>query len=1229
MNSDSIPLAIRPYFIEIAERLWTGHASVMVGAGFSKNSINKADQNKGMPNWNELGDIFYEKIHGEAPNHRLKYLNPLKLADEVQAAFGRSVLEQILKQHIPDKDFDPSDAHTKLLELPWSDVFTTNYDTLLERSCENVISRRYDVVINQKDIVYSNRPRIIKLHGSFPSERPLIITEEDYRVYPKQFAPFVNTVQQSLLENTLCLVGFSGDDPNFLQWIGWINDNIGKDNSPKIYLIGILSLSEAQKKLLASKNIVTVDLSTFLNVNGDHKKGILFFLDFLQSQRKSRKNLEWAMDRDYILTENLDVKEVIRKWKARRLTYPNWIICPQENREALWDVTNELIANDKIWNNLSYPYDIEFLYELSWRLEKCLFPIYNHHIQHFEKILGQYNPFPIGEINSTAPYCFADESVNLDWFTIKQWWLHLTLSTLRFYREEGFHEKWKLTSTVLETVKSHLSAEQNAWYHYEKVLMGISESDIDAARKNLLEWTANEYDPFWDAKRAMLLAEFGLLEEANTILEACLTTVRKRLNLSPVGIDYKWVSQEAYIMFLFQLVRSNLHIYKDITVKDGVLEDFNERWNSLLQFKCSPWQEKKYFDTLLQHKYTPKKDKSTKENFEIGMSTISYHIGGQDSGLVIAYNFLRFIEEVGIPLGIQRVNVDDKTLKGTLERIYPNSPHWAYAVANRSRTSDTAEIIFDRPSLINLSEPAVDRMVLNYLDKYYSMLPEHSTNTVANNFVKKVPKVLSRLCVKCSAEVKLKIFEFLVQVLNSGTILKNMGKLWNILIDSSNDEIKTQIIPLLFTLPVIGSRSSVAQIDFKEPFENLNVNLTNKPSIPSHIINDLLKKALDLNNLRYRALTRLMFLYHKDLLNSSYINKLFTAFWTHVDKDGFPADTPYYKFAYRRWRHSKNENADQLFKTYIMNNTFSIQGSSKLGIGMGGGKDRYAEELLYGSASINNPDMHSWTTQELSSIVDKCVIWWESDRHYLIGEQYKSEGFGGSIYREFLGRFKLLNDIICRVFGYQKSAFDQPTLLKITNIIKVMEYYDVPILKSKIAFAESLKYTPSDFIAELENNMICGVKDKITDAFHAASMYISHFDASSNAELSSKILDIIVQPLKWRKVDLMEVSLSIINNLLKHKPQFYPNVKAVLLGSLKYLVEFTDIGKDKFRNEVTPAEALLIRQRAMKLANTIYKIDPSNPPQEVLEWEKIAQDANEFSDITNRWVTFEGEEDVD
>jgi hypothetical protein len=37
-ESQVIPADILPYFEEIAERLWSGHASVMVGARFSKNA---------------------------------------------------------------------------------------------------------------------------------------------------------------------------------------------------------------------------------------------------------------------------------------------------------------------------------------------------------------------------------------------------------------------------------------------------------------------------------------------------------------------------------------------------------------------------------------------------------------------------------------------------------------------------------------------------------------------------------------------------------------------------------------------------------------------------------------------------------------------------------------------------------------------------------------------------------------------------------------------------------------------------------------------------------------------------------------------------------------------------------------------------------------------------------------------------------------------------------------
>lgn len=170
------------------------------------------------PDWNQLGDLFYRKAHGIKPDtSQQKYLNVLRLAEEVQAAIGRPALENLLRTSIPDLDVEPSDLHVELLKLPWVDVFTTNYDTLLERASAKVVTRRYEPVVNKEDIPYAMSPRIVKLHGSFPSERPFIITEEDYRRYPHDYAPFVNTVQQALLENTFVSSGFPEMTPIFFS----------------------------------------------------------------------------------------------------------------------------------------------------------------------------------------------------------------------------------------------------------------------------------------------------------------------------------------------------------------------------------------------------------------------------------------------------------------------------------------------------------------------------------------------------------------------------------------------------------------------------------------------------------------------------------------------------------------------------------------------------------------------------------------------------------------------------------------------------------------------------------------------------------------------------------------------------------------------------------------------------------------------------------------------------
>ena len=359
--------------------------------------LRKIQLQKRFPDWNELGDVFYEKINGIPPKTKDKaYLNVLKLADEVQSAFGRNTLEQIIKTEIPDKEFQPSILHEKTLRLPWSDIFTTNYDTLLERTAEKILQYRYETVINKEDLVFSTKPRIIKLHGSFPSERPFIITEEDYRRYPIEYAPFVNTVQQSLLENTLCLIGFSGDDPNFLKWIGWIRDNLGKENSPKIFLIGILSISVGQKRLLEERNIIPIDLSNCHGIDGNHETALTLFMDFITEQGRLEEKLNWPENNQFyrkIENDNKNVNEIIQNWETQRKNYPNWLVLPEDRREVLFMYTEG--STSLIYNisKISAPNDIKLLYEFDWRIKMSLMPIYNDLIKHYEFITNKYNPF--------------------------------------------------------------------------------------------------------------------------------------------------------------------------------------------------------------------------------------------------------------------------------------------------------------------------------------------------------------------------------------------------------------------------------------------------------------------------------------------------------------------------------------------------------------------------------------------------------------------------------------------------------------------------------------------------------------------------------------------------------------------------------------------------------------------------------------------------------------------
>lgn len=278
----------------LREALWAGReygrAAVMIGAGFSRTARPVRESAPALPLWPDLARALAEGLEsglstrkGRPPNAEAPNEDPLRLAERYEAAFGRGALDHLLLTQVPDNDYQPGRLHSLLLRLPWSDVFTTNWDTLLERAAGSVVDRRYAVVHTVQDIPGAMKPRIVKLHGSLPSTRPFILTEEDYRTYPRRFAPFVNLLQQAIMENVFCLIGFSGNDPNFLYWTGWVRDHLG-ESAPQIYHCGLLQLSGPERALLQRRNVVPIDLSCLVPVDR-----------FPVPEARQAKALEWLL----------------------------------------------------------------------------------------------------------------------------------------------------------------------------------------------------------------------------------------------------------------------------------------------------------------------------------------------------------------------------------------------------------------------------------------------------------------------------------------------------------------------------------------------------------------------------------------------------------------------------------------------------------------------------------------------------------------------------------------------------------------------------------------------------------------------------------------------------------------------------------------------------------------------------------------------------------------------
>ena len=1024
----------REYLQIIAERLWGGHASVLVGAGFSKNA--QLISGGAMPvNWDELGELFFEKTHKRKPDNKdLAYANVLRLAEDIEYSYDREELTKLIREAINDDKLEPSDIHMRLLALPWKDVYTTNYDSLLERAATrlNEQGRRiYSIIRDDASFGLESSPFLIKLHGDINDPKTIIITEEDYRTYSSSHQAMINYIRNSIMLDTMVLVGFSGNDPNFLQWLGWVKDVL-KDNQRKVFLLSVDEVPEATKITFEKKNVIVVDLKGYLGKEATPSENVSeaigFLENFIQQREQERtqyRNRALAWRRTSHRDERIE--QLYDSLKKERETYPGWLVTPRENREYRASLDGFYLPYDKL-DQLSNTDQLFFLDAFNWHIEKSLYPIENSWEDAYLAVLNKFRPF---EDHSQTEIITS--------------WVNLKLSLLRMYRQEGWSEKWRLLRDELEPLGAEFQEDQRCRFCYEQALWAVYQNDYALLERVLEEWKECPLDPYWDIRRGALWAEYLYLEKGKTITQIAFKAICDKLDSSKDEAErFYWASRKVHAHAVWSsMVRAN---YSNDEVESA---GARQTWSELKPYD-DIWYEREFFDSHIRSIEEALRVTYKVASFQLGHSSTTTNLSGNSKDYRIAYAFFLYYEETGFPIHLPFLSsIEKSTLEKALSIMEYSSPSIAESWLIRAGDSKLVSAVFNRRFLERTKTKDVDLLYNRYLKCLKNLLKAESSDEVGSwvlVFRNVLPGILSRLCMKASYESRIKTWSYLESLFRYKKTIyyEGLDKLVSSLVLSfSNSEIK-DLIPRFAAMPIANDRFGNCGLEpllyVREP---VDLDCMAFPTL----VDDLLCRVGVSENEDKALFYRLAFLYKCNALTEIQKDKLAETLWSKVDNAGFPQRTIFRRFAFLSFPHPASINPQDLLKEYFRESSIPIVGTGS-SISFYGGSVPVFNDI---KGTTNKDIDFVWESDLLNTVCAKIVKMWDSDKHHLLKKRDKRSGFSDQ--DEFRNRFADVETIVVQVFSYYLNLISEENILDLKRMATEFESYGIPSLRMRLTLS--------------------------------------------------------------------------------------------------------------------------------------------------------------------------------
>lgn len=996
----------------LRDRLWMpgvhGRAAVLIGAGFSRNAKPVYADAPQFALLNNYVEVFAKALGRDLND--AKFIPIDRLAEEYESSFGREALDDVIQRLIPWSSYRPGNLHRKLLQLPWADIFTTNYDSLLEDARSLVPHRRYDLVVHPDDLPTAQRPRIMKLHGSFPSARPFIFTEEDFRQYPQRFAPFVNAVQQGMLENTLCLIGFQGDDPNFLRWAGWIRDELGP-HRPLIYLVNILNLNDARRRYLEKRQIIPIDLGEILQfptgtpISEQFRIANEWFLDSLQNGR-SEDPLAWpevakvsttaicspppleprrTRVRTLTTSYNYTPEQLYLYWLERRETYPRWEIYPATNHQKLEHSPfhGEYSAFQSV-QALSAPLDLLLLRELVWRETIQNAPLEPQLLKLVVQKLDSYAPFETGrpapdgqltpentpKLNIPAAWTNEAKDRDLTWTEVRKIWLELAFAVLASYRMFTEVEEFNSWAELLRG-HGHIEhfEEWDAQWHWEQVRQAIDLLDLNMAEARLKAWPSKLENPFWEIRRAAAMGEVGLITEARAVFRGALEQLRA--GVRPGQPNPRLLSQLAWALRL----RWFLNDWEDkqFPEEEEELADKEGLW----RMGVDPWADIRHWKTELTNNYQKISNQAQKldfrRQFDFGKATRSYSLNidrNVNGNPLLAVKFLRFLEWAAYPLQVgHRVFGNEELQPALLLLSHPLTYAKAVLVAIRINDKNTLNGLMNRERLAGLPTAHLNFLIETLFTSINGAIPKarnangnlrNDEYRLLNNILSLGVEALSRLLLRATTDqVRLALdmaleLASLPAISHERDFIDSLSSLTSRTLDRWPAQEAEALVARLADFPIQQADRDADR--WPRPLWHSLFNEVKRDGgtrlVPSSTVEKLtgLVASGD-DGQRFQASLTLFRLFEMSALSKKEGEHYGDALWQKVDENtGMPTETGLMDFAVLSIPTSKRNFASESFKRYFTEGIFFDQPlNSNVIFGPGGGDelvDRALTNLL-------------------------------------------------------------------------------------------------------------------------------------------------------------------------------------------------------------------------------------------------------------------------------------------